>query len=179
MRDGTRVRIRPVRPGDRAALAEFVAGLSDEAIELRYFDPVSRQRAVDHLVGPSGPGRTSVVLEVLDGPTGRLVGQAEFDRDPVRPTVAEVAFLIADSLHGKGAATLLLWHLADRARAVGVEVLEAVTGSANWPMLGVLYGSGFPCTVAVEGGLVRVRLEITSGPCWSRAVRAERPRDPP
>ena len=163
LRDGTRVRIRRVRPDDLAGLEAFVARLSPDSVESRYFSPVSASVATREMLGTGKePGRVAVVMETVGGTSPRIVGHAEYVRDPNGRPVAEAAFVIADAFQGKGAGTLLLWHLARTARSEGIRTLEAITLRVNAAMLGVCFDAGYPCEVSVEDESARIALDISS-----------------
>ncbi len=163
LRDGTRVQIRPVRPSDRAALEEFARRLSVEAVELRYFAPLPRSRVAEELLGEDQrPERYAIVMETVGPGAHRIVAHAEFVRARGGRAAAEAAFVVADSFQGRGAATLLLWHLARAARAQGMRTLETLALRTNAAMLAVCFDAGYPFTVSLEEELARVELDISS-----------------
>jgi GNAT superfamily N-acetyltransferase len=67
---------------------------------------------------------------------GRLVGVGACEAAG-KPGVAEVAFAVADDMHGCGIASLLLEHLVWRARRRGVRAFTAETLVENSAMLRV------------------------------------------
>lgn len=158
--DGTPVRIRPVAPEDRAALLEFLEGVSQDSRWMRFCSAIRPELVLPELLAPGGDGGRGVVIE-LEPPRGAgIIAHGEFVRDPSRPSRAEVAFLVTDEWQGRGAGTVLLHHLVRAARAVGIQTLEAVTTPANSQMMAVFFASGLPYRVASESGEVRVTLEI-------------------
>ncbi|HTP56576.1 MAG TPA: GNAT family N-acetyltransferase [Thermoplasmata archaeon] len=165
LRDGTEVRLRPVRPDDRARITAFVRGLSPESLELRYFSAVSAESAVDRIVGSAAdPRRRSMLLELTGTDPATIVAHGEFDPVAAEPGRGEVAFLVADAWHGHGAATVVLLHLARLAAADGVRQLEAVVRAENQPMIDVFLGAGFPCAIVWRDGEGRVVLDIGAPP---------------
>jgi RimJ/RimL family protein N-acetyltransferase len=169
LRDGTTVHIRPLRPADELALADFLEGLSLRSRAFRFFSAgvspdVAARRAVD-LNYPD-----SFALVVLQG--DRIVGHAMYARTP--SDAVEVAFAIADELQGHGLGTILLGELSDAAAANGFGALEAEVLPENHRMLNVFYDSGLPVSVRAEPGVVYVRMPsgipLTVGrgrPGWS------------
>src|SRR3954451_25181507 len=110
LRDGSTVHVRPVRPDDEGALAEFLAGLSDESLHYRFFTGAANvaraAREAANLGGQTGCGVVAVA-----GRPERVVGHAEyFALGDVR---AELAFEVAEERQGHGIATLLLVELAE------------------------------------------------------------------
>jgi GNAT superfamily N-acetyltransferase len=73
---------------------------------------------------------------------------------------AEVAFMVEEDHHGLGIAGRLLRHLADIARAQGIEALDAEVLAENAAMLAVFARSGLPMTKRRDGGVVHVQLSL-------------------
>jgi GNAT superfamily N-acetyltransferase len=163
LRDGTRVRIRRVYRGDRRALEDFLARLSPESFEQRFFAAVSSGFAAEELLRVASDAQcVAVLMETVGETRPRIVAHAEFVRGQDGRPIAEAAFLVADEFQGKGAATLLLWHLARAARARGIRTLEAVTQVVNVQMLRVAFDAGYPFKVTRVGDMAWVTLDISS-----------------
>ena len=148
LRDGTSIRLRPVRPQDEPALLAFLAGLSQQARVFRFFSAgtnldLEAQRAanVDYV------NQYGVIAVAGDGTTIRAHGM--YVRDGAS-TDAEVAFAVADTLQEGGIATTMLAHLADAARSVGIERFVANVLPVNHRMADVFRHSGFEATVRAE-----------------------------
>jgi GNAT superfamily N-acetyltransferase len=119
LRDGSTVVIRPLEPAD-ASLVE--RGFERLSAVNRY-----RQFIFDR---PDLNEVTSVdddhwALGAVDPTTGAGVGLARYVRDPRDSTRAVVAVIVVDDWQGRGLATRLLRHLVTRARASGIQRLEA------------------------------------------------------
>ena len=71
----------------------------------------------------------------------RVVGLASYELTGA-PGLAEIAFAVADDMHGRGIATLLLEHLVSLGRARRVQAFTAATLPANAPMLRVFADAG-------------------------------------
>ncbi|HLM91683.1 MAG TPA: GNAT family N-acetyltransferase [Thermoplasmata archaeon] len=172
LRDGTEVRIRPVARGDRARVLDFLAHLSPHSLELRYFSPVRRAYAASEILTTTDrANRLSLLLETIEPGRERVIAQGEFVRVADHPNRAEVAFLVADDLHGQGAATLLLWELARRAREAGIRRFEATVRPENRPMIDVFVGAGFPCSISWHEGEGSVQLDLAHEPAIAIALR--------
>ncbi len=87
-----------------------------------------------------------------------LIGVARYDRWRHR-SEAEVAFFVDDANHGRGLATVLLEHLAVRAREVGLTGFTASVLPENRKMIGVFTQAGFEAATQVRrrggGGAAR------------------------
>ncbi|HEY0951016.1 GNAT family N-acetyltransferase, partial [Nocardioides sp.] len=156
LRDGTIAVIRPLEPADLPGLLELHESVSDDSLRLRFFSP-SRYAAreyVEHL--RDAPDTRALVLER----DGRICALAT--AEPVEPGAAEVAFLVADDLHGMGVGSLLLEHLAAACRACGVRRFLAEVLWENRPMLDVFLAAGFAVVRRNEGASVSVEMDTVA-----------------
>src|SRR5688572_12065188 len=99
LRDGSTLRLRPIRAGDAEALLALHDRLSQQSQRFRFFGlaashagEVARLLRADH--------HSEFVLIAEAGQ--RIVGVATYVRDPTHTERAEVAFAIADALQGRG-----------------------------------------------------------------------------
>ncbi len=100
-----------------------------------------------------------------------LIGVARYDRWRHR-SEAEVAFFVDDANHGRGLATVLLEHLAVRAREVGLTGFTASVLPSNRKMIGVFTQAGFETATRFADGIVEVRLGISPTPEAEAAIDA-------
>jgi acyl-CoA synthetase (NDP forming)/RimJ/RimL family protein N-acetyltransferase len=157
--DGSVVRIRPVRADDEPALSAMNKRVSDESIYLRFFG-ISRLMADEytHHLAAEHDGHVALVAEYGED----LVGIASYEI--LRAGEAEMAFLLQDSVHGKGIGTLLLEQLAATARENGIQRLRADTLGENAKMLRVLADSGFEQVRKLDSGVVELVLDTAYHP---------------
>jgi GNAT superfamily N-acetyltransferase len=160
-RHGHQLLLRPVVPGDRDEVGAFFSRLSHESRRLRFFHAVRelQPRLLDQMLEVDI--ERSVVLVVTASDGRRVHGVAQYVREGFES--AEFAIAIADSFHGEGVGTLLLWRLADHARGAGIRRLTAVVLCENDHMLAVLRDCGFPLSVGWTGE-VQVELNIAAPP---------------
>jgi RimJ/RimL family protein N-acetyltransferase len=162
LRDGTAVRIRPIRPEDRPQLAEGFAQLSDRSRYLR-FHTVSSQltdEQLRYLTEVDQVDHIALVAVLRDDPQVGL-GVARAIRLPGEPTVAEAAVTVADQWQGRALGTLLLGALGTRARRQGIEVFRSYVLAENTGMLALFEELG--AERASEGdGAYRVDLRLPS-----------------
>ena len=119
LRDGTYVAVRPQTRKDRPLLAEFFAGLSPQSRYQRFFTGMPAKlpkRMLDALADVDGDRHVGIVA--VRG--GRIVGAARYLRRAEAPTVADVAFTVADEVHGRGLGGLLMRELQAHARRRGI-----------------------------------------------------------
>ena len=139
--------MRPLRPQDERALLAFLAGLSEKSQTFRFFSAGADLGAMAHrLADVDYSDRYGVVAIAGDGRT--ILAHGMYARGGA--TNAEVAFAVADALRGEGIATTMLAHLAEAARAVGVERFVADVLPENHRMVDVFRASGLEVTVRAE-----------------------------
>ena len=145
--DGQAAHLRPLGPRDEPALETFWAALSPKTQYFRFFaahpslKPADRERFLqaDH--------QNRVVLGVFTGPD--LVAIGDFTR--TGDTEAEVAFVVIDTLHGYGVGGLLLEHLAQIARELGVTRLTAEVLPDNDRMIRSFRAAGYAMRTTLTG----------------------------
>jgi acyl-CoA synthetase (NDP forming)/RimJ/RimL family protein N-acetyltransferase len=156
--DGATAHVRPIRPEDGARILAFHDRQSPQSIYYRYFSPRPRlsAREVEQMTGVDYVDRMALVALRGDD----LIGVARYDRWRHR-SEAEVAFFVDDANHGRGLATLLLEHLAVRAREVGLTAFTASVLPENRKMITVFTQAGFQAATKFADGVIEVRLGIT------------------
>jgi acetyl coenzyme A synthetase (ADP forming)-like protein len=158
LRDGSTMRFRPPVRADAAALLAFFSDLSDQSLYLRFHGhPSVDERLVEPVLDPDWFERGALIGTKDD----RIVALANYARlRDVR--TAEVAFAVADELHGRGIATRLLERLAAAASSVGVEEFLAEVMLHNTAMLHVFSEAGFATTRETVSGTAEVHLSLGS-----------------
>lgn len=173
--DGTVAQLRPVHPDDGELLREFFASLSETSLFLRFFGNHSPQidDEVDVLLASDHDARAGLVLTIREA----IVGVVRYVTLPEHAPekVAEVAFLVRDDLHGRGIATLLLEHLAEVGREVGIGRFVAEMLPENRGMLNVFRNIGYSMTPGRGDGAITVDLAIAETP-EARAIMEQRER---
>jgi acetyl coenzyme A synthetase (ADP forming)-like protein len=159
LRNGSTVRVRPVRADDEPRLSAFLRGLSEQSRRQRYFAALGDdQLSVEaHRQARIDPMRTFGLVATV-GHEDRVVGHAEYD--VVSGDRAEAGFAVADDYQGQGLGTILLGQLAQVASARGIAVFEATVLPANYQMLGVFRESGFPVKIVPAPSEIGVEFPI-------------------
>src|SRR5690242_1221241 len=140
--DGTTVEIREACPEDFDAVRAMHEAMAPDNIYLRFFSYSKRSaeteaRRICRDPDPETPGNAAL-LALRDG---ELVGVASYAGHPGQ---AEVAFAVADHMHHRGIATLLLEHLVSLARSRQITEFTAETLTENTAMLTVFADAGLP-----------------------------------
>ena len=155
--DGTTITIRPAGPDDFELVRQLHDEMSPDNLYLRFF-------SMSRLAGEQEAHRVTRVDGSPHGALlgflgGKLVGVASYEPTG-QPGTAEVAFAVADNMHHRGVATLLLEHLVSLARARGVQVFTASTLPENTAMLRVFADAGLSATRRLEDGVVELTMPI-------------------
>ncbi|HET7734506.1 MAG TPA: GNAT family N-acetyltransferase [Nocardioidaceae bacterium] len=168
--DGRVATIRVLTPADAEGLTALHEGVGEHSLRLRFFSAnvgTARQYAA-HLLD----GADDTVLTLVAVLGHRIVAEASAER--VGPDTAEVAFLVADDVHGLGLGSLLLEHLAAGCRELGITAFVADVLADNSQMLRVFLDAGFTVTKHSEYGVVEFRISTEA---TSAAVRAADERE--
>ena len=142
--DGTPVRMRLLRPDDRAKLLAGFDRLSDESRYARFFTAMPRlsDATLDRLLATDGWNHVAIAAEAGDQPpeTAEGLGVARFIRLPEAEDVAEAAVAVVDHMQHRGLGTLLLARLSAAARERGIRHFRAEVMRTNQPMVSLLHG---------------------------------------
>ncbi|WP_155767952.1 GNAT family N-acetyltransferase [Mycobacterium asiaticum] len=131
VRDGTHLLLRPVLPGDSERTVHGHVHFSSETIYRRFMSARVPSLAMMHYLAEVDYV-DHFVWVMVDG--ADPVADARFVRDENDPTIAEIAFTVADAYQGRGVGTFLISALAVAARVDGVERFSARMLSDNVPM---------------------------------------------
>jgi len=153
LRDGTSLRVRPLRPEDEPMLHDLAAHMSHEDLRLRFFTPV---RGLTHAVA----ARLSQLdydreLALVAEHANVSVGVVHFFADPDNLR-AEYAIAVRSDWKGRGLGYLLMNRLIDIAGQRGIGELAGEVLRENEPMLQMCRELGF--TVAPDPRDAKVML---------------------
>jgi RimJ/RimL family protein N-acetyltransferase len=137
--DGTRLRLRPIRPDDAPRLVEHYARLSAHSAYQRFFAAMRRLPPdwARFLAEVDYRRRFALVVERGPREAPELIAVARYEPTD-RPDTAEVAFVVLDGWQGKGIGTALLGDLLAAAEARGVRRFRAWVLADNTRMLDLL-----------------------------------------
>jgi acetyl coenzyme A synthetase (ADP forming)-like protein len=162
LKDGSRLRLRPIRKEDAEAWVAFVSRLSHHTKYLRFhhvpkemgIDDATRFCTVDYR------DSFALVAETFREHHWEIVAIGRYYRLPKKRT-AEIAFVVADDYQGKGIGTTLVEHLSKVARDNGIKVFEADVLAENSEMMLVFRDYGLQVASELEAGVYHVRFPIT------------------
>jgi acetate---CoA ligase (ADP-forming) len=157
LRDGSIVRVRPVRADDAAALRCLFHGLSETSKRLRFFSGCPNLDCVVGWATKVDHDRRDGLVAIAGG-NGQLIAHAGWERDDAHPDRAEFAMVIADGYQGRGLGTILLGRLAEVADRAGVRTFVGEVLADNYGMLRMLCRSGLEVSLRRTCGVVLVEL---------------------
>ncbi len=155
--DGSTAEIRPACAQDADAVREMHARMSPDNAYRRFFSlsKMAPDQEAQRVTREPGPDHAALLAWL----GSRLVGVASYE--PVgRQGTAEIAFAVADDMHGRGVATLLLEHLVSLARSRGLQTFTAQTLPENSAMLHVFADAGLPAERHFADGLVELTFPL-------------------
>ena len=156
--DGTTVEIRPAGPGDFDLVKAMHGAMSPDNTYMRFFN-ISRLAAETEARRICRePVSGQVALLALSD--GEVVGVASYVSEV--PEQAEVAFAVADHMHNRGIATLLLEHLVSFARSHQITTFTAETLTENKAMLNVFADAGLPIERHFQDGVFKLTFPLPS-----------------
>ena len=168
--DGATVAIRAAAAGDFDAVLRMHRAMSPENMYLRFFSmsPAAAEGEASRIC--RGPAPDHVAL--LAWLAGDLVGVASYETAGSSGT-AEVAFAVADHIHHRGVATLLLEHLVSAGRSNGVRTFAAEVLAENSAMLKVFAAAGLQARRKQADGVTELAFDLPGDdgdPGWEDGI---------
>jgi acetyltransferase len=162
---GERLRIRPIRPTDAAALSEMVDACTPEDRRRRFC--VSFR----HLPETLACSLTQIDYDrqmalAAEDPSGALLGVGWLATDP-EGFAAEFAILVRSDRQHHGLGALLLNALIGHAQARGVRQVWGETEADNQYLIALADDFGFTLAVGSDRGEVRLTKTLSLGPAGS------------
>ncbi|MBK7723295.1 MAG: GNAT family N-acetyltransferase [Austwickia sp.] len=154
--DGRAARLRPIRPADKDLVLEFYTRVTHESKYMRYL--AARETLTDRDLSRilDADFQRDVVFAVTMGRD--IIAIGDFGR--LGDEEAELAFLVQDTHHGRGLGTLLLEHLAQAGRELGVRRFVAEVLRENGKMVKAFRAAGYQLRSSLDEGLFRFEFDI-------------------
>jgi RimJ/RimL family protein N-acetyltransferase len=139
LRDGSRLRLRPIRPEDQDRLSAFYDGLSRQSAYQRFFAVMKRLPPdwAHFLANVDYERRLALLAEHGPPEAPELIGVARYEQTDQVDT-AEIAFVIQDGWQGRGLGTQMLDALLAAADARGIRRFRAYVLAGNMRMIDLL-----------------------------------------
>jgi nucleotide-binding universal stress UspA family protein/RimJ/RimL family protein N-acetyltransferase len=140
LRDGSRVRLRPISASDKELLVAAFDRLSEESRYRRYFHHM-RELTPEMLINFTEVDHVDhEAIVAIDQGTGEALGVARYVRFPDDASAADLAVGVVDHWQGRGLGRALLTELTRRARQEGVRTFCASVLHGNEQAVGLLAG---------------------------------------
>jgi acetyltransferase len=143
-REGERIFMRPVRPGDAQQMIDLFSDLSPETIFMRFFSPLKRisRSMLVRLSQIDYDREIALCAFAGDGDERKLIGVARIIFMPDGKT-GEFAVVVADDWHGKSIGSVLLKQAMLSAKKYGLSVVTGLVLTNNAAMLAMGQKIGF------------------------------------
>jgi predicted CoA-binding protein/GNAT superfamily N-acetyltransferase len=163
LRDGLMLRMRPLQPEDRDAILELFNRCSPESKRFRFLRMITSlpDSMLDQLVAVDGRAHVALVVLQGQGDDERIVAVGRYHATSDRPDVAEVSFLVEDSMQRRGIGTVLLDTLAEIGRENGILYFSADVLADNRTMLSVFRKAGYAITSGISYGVTHLEFPIS------------------
>lgn len=161
LRDGTRVRLRPILPEDKALLAAGFERMSPESRYRRFMAPIKEldEDLLGFLTEIDYQDHFAWIAIGLHEPEAPGLGVARYVRVPHEDQVAEAAVTVIDEYQGRGLGTLLLEALGAVALENGIRRFRGYALEENRPLRELLLALG--AAMHHEGpGMIRVEIDL-------------------
>jgi len=141
--DGRAVKIRALRPDDRAEMLAAIGRTSPQSLQRRFFAPKKgfSEREIAFFLNIDFENHVALVAQIDEDGRPVIAGGGRYI--VVQPGQAEIAFAVIDAYQGQGIGTILMRHLAVLARDAGLQELVAEVLPENTAMLKVFRKFGF------------------------------------
>ncbi len=152
--DGSKLKVRPIKPTDEEMLSDMFYDLSDQTIINRFFSMLKSMphRKLQEFCCVDYEGEMSLVVVEGKSPRVKIVGLGSYHLNPATQR-AEIAFLVADAWQGKGIGTFLMKELVKIAKVKKIKGFTAEVLRDNVAMIALMHKSGVPPkSMQVDGG---------------------------
>ena len=157
---GETLTIRPIRPEDAAAHAEFFKRLPPEDIRFRFFTALRELSAEQMARFTQVDFEREMAFIAVRESTGETVGVGRLVREGLND-VGEFAITVQPDMKGRGLASHLLQRLIDWGRAQGMREIVGQVLADNQPMLAFVRHLGFTLRrMQGESDVVEAHLRI-------------------
>lgn len=163
LRDGSKIELKPLHPGDIASLQALLARCSPESLRFRFLHGVKAlsDSTLNYLADVDGAKRVALVATLCETADNHIVAVGRYFAIADRPNVAEVSFLVEDAMQRRGIGTLLLKALVEVALQHDITHFSADVLADNRLMLDVFRAAGFDLSSSTSYGVTHLEFPIT------------------
>jgi len=174
LRDGTTVRIRPIKPDDADGLQHMLSRMSRQSVYQRFFQVKTHlePEELEAFTQLDYCDRMAFVATRSDV----LIGVGRYWRDDENREIADVAFAVVDDEQGKGIGSRLVGYLTAYARNEGISAFRASVLADNHVMIRVFRNAGYPMRREEDVGLYKVEFPTTEVSYFGRSDEIDEQR---
>ncbi|MDY6829433.1 MAG: bifunctional acetate--CoA ligase family protein/GNAT family N-acetyltransferase [Pseudomonadota bacterium] len=147
LKDGTPVKVRPIRPKDAEMEQAFVRNLSSRSRYLRFWSGMTElnRRMLAEFTKIDYNLKMTLVVTIGEGSNEQEIAVGQFNQTASGES-CEFAIAVADAWQGKGLGSRLMRYLIEIAEQRGYRRIEGEVLSENRDMLGLMRALGFQTT---------------------------------
>ena len=159
---GQVIHLRAIRPDDRDRLREEFLKLSKATVRDRFFSVKLDLTAKEltYLTEVDFNHHVALVVEIEAGPHRLPVAVGRLVRKTDQPDHSEIAITVTDEMQSKGIGKIVLRHLLDCARELGIHHVDASVLADNKRMLALIRKSGLRFESYLEDGIRNITVTL-------------------
>lgn len=160
--DGQTLKLRAIRPQDRDALRDEFLKLSKATVRDRFFSIKLALTPVElkYFTEVDFEQHVALVAELKTKSGFQPAAVARMVRISGQPDHAEIAITVTDALQGKGIGKIMLQHLIDCARNLGVRHIDASVLAENKRMIHLIRKTGLPFDSSLQQGVQTISVHL-------------------
>ncbi len=162
LKNGKKVKIRPVKPTDERMIQELHYSLDEKDRYYRFFTPVHdfRHKKIQPMVNIDYTTDMILVGEIKEEGESKIIALGAFFKT-IKPPLAELAFVTHKDWRGLGITRFLLNYLVKIGRELNYKTFGGTILFENKVMLHIIDTSGYNLTLKkIEGGVTEFAFNI-------------------
>jgi len=162
--DGQIIELRAIRPSDRDKLRDEFLKLSKATVRDRFFSIKLDLTPADlsYFTEVDFDHHVALVAELVSGTSRQPAAVGRLVRKSGQPDHSEIAITVTDSMQGYGIGKIMLRHLADCARQLGVRHMDASVMAGNTRMMKLIHNSGLPYKSHLQDGINIISVSLSA-----------------
>jgi len=162
--DGQIIELRAIRPSDRDKLRDEFLKLSKATVRDRFFSIKLdlTPAELSYCTEVDFDHHVALVAELVSGTSRQPAAVGRLVRKSGQPDHSEIAITVTDSMQGYGIGKIMLRHLADCARQLGVRHMDASVMAGNTRMMKLIHNSGLPYKSHLQDGINIISVSLSA-----------------
>jgi GNAT superfamily N-acetyltransferase len=160
--DGQTVRLRAIQPSDRERLREEFLKLSKATVRDRFFSVKMdlTPKELTYFTEVDFNHHVALIAELESETSYVPVAVGRLVRNSGQPDHCEIAITVTDAMQGHGIGKILLNHLIDCARKLGVRHMDASVMADNTRMMKLIRKSWLPYKSHLQDGINTISVSL-------------------